>query len=188
MKIITAFLLMLCMSSFATTFDTSLVVFNAKMNIVSFDNSMRTEIDYIGLIKSKCKYQFINSKGFNDIVFFKIIVSYNIENNDEFSKIINLTSPYNYSFIFGYNLLNHKIYRLKGFLTNDFYSLFDFLHSNTNPEVLNSKKIFCNNFFVQDLDLECLYDSNEEFAKKKHIKFSNECVQPAKPIFNGNSW
>lgn len=188
MKGLTVFLLFLCMNSVAKTFDTTLVILNAKMNIASFDNSIRSEVDYLELIKSKCKYEFVKSKGFNDIVFFKIIVSYDVVNNDEFSKIMSRTTPYNYSFLFGYNLINHKIYRLKGFLINDFYSLFDFLHSNTMPEILNSKKTFCNNFFVQDLDLECLYDWNRDFAKKKYINYSSECVHPAKPIFNGSSW
>lgn len=128
-----------------SSFDTANVILNAKMNIVSFENSKKSREEIINIIDSKVKYKVIESKGFsNDIVFFRLVAE-PLNNNDSSNYFHEPLNQYNSSFIFAYNRKNLEIYRLKGFKENDFKTFFNQLNSfldfnNSSSYDLKTKK------------------------------------------------
>ena len=171
-----------------SSFDTANVVFNAKMNIISFDNSNMSREEIISIIDSKVKYKVIKSKGFSkEIVFFRLEAE-PLVNNDSSNYFYDPINQYNSSFIFAYNSKNFKIYRLKGFKENDFKIFFNQMDSFLDFSVsssydLKSRKRFLKTFFVEGIDLGCLFDSLKIKPKK-----SCDCLKPNYPIFNGVVW
>ena len=167
-------------------FDTSQVILNAKMNIIKFNNSERTKEILIGLINSKCNYSFLQARGFNNVVFFSINLSHDTIANNTFSYRVG--NNYDYNFIFGYNIINHTIYKLKGFEINDFGALYNFLKKDNLPDHLEPAKNFIKNFYVDKLDLYCLYAWYKKCLKKKCLLYNRKCVIPAQPIYSGIQW
>lgn len=169
-------------------FDTANVVLNAKMNIISFENSNKTREEIINIIDSKVKCRVIESKGFsNDIVFFRLVAE-PLNNNDSSNYFYEPINQYNSSFIFAYNSKNLEIYRLKGFKENDFKIFFNnlnlFLDLNVSSSCdLKTKKRFLKTFYVEGVDLDCLYESLNSKNKK-----DCSCLKPNDPIFDGVVW
>lgn len=170
------------------SFDTAQMILNAKMNVVSFDNSNKSREEIINIIDSKVKYFTIKSKGFgNHLVFFRLITEplHNCDSNNYFSDPKN---KYDSSFIFAYNSKNHEIYRLKGFNENDFKAFFNHLGSfidfvNSSSFDLTSKKRFLKTFYIEGVDLNCLFDSLK--SKNKSVY---DCKKPNEQLFNGVVW
>lgn len=171
-----------------SSFDTANVILNAKMNIVSFTNSNKSKEEIINIIDSKVKYKMIESKGFsNDIVFFHLVAE-PFNNHDSSNYFYELINQYNSSFIFAYNTKNLEIYRLKGFKENDFKTFYNHLNSFLDMNVsssydLKTKRRFLKTFYIEGVDLECLYDS----LNTKNKEGCN-CLKPNAPIFNGVVW
>ena len=171
-----------------SSFDTANVVLNAKMNIISFDNSNKSREEIINIIDSKVKYKVIKSKGFsNDIVFFRLVAEPLI-NNDSTNYFYEPINQYDSGFIFAYNSKNFQIFRLKGFKENDFKDFFDqldlFLDLNVSSSYdLKTKKRFLKKFYIEGVDLDCLYDSLNKKNKK-----GCSCLKPNDPVFNGVVW
>jgi len=170
------------------SFDTANVILNAKLNIVSFESSNKNREDIINIIDSKVKYKVIESKGFNDyIVFFKLITEpcNKLDSNNFFYEPLN---QFKSDFIFAFNSKNLNIYKLKGFKENDFKLFYNHLNSYLNLNIsssydLETKKRFLKTFYVEGLDLDCLYKSLK-IKKKKDCR----CLQPNDPIFDGVVW
>lgn len=171
-----------------SSFDTANVVLNAKMNIVSFDNSNKSREEIINIIDSKVKYEVIKSKGFsNEIVFFRLEAE-PLFKDDSSNYFYDPINQYNSSFIFAYNSKNFEICRLKGFKENDFKTFFNQMDSFLDFSVsssydLKTRKRFLKTFSIEDIDLGCLYDSLKIKAKK-----SCDCLKPNYHIFNGVVW
>jgi hypothetical protein len=169
-------------------FDTANVVLNAKMNIVSFENSNTSKEEIINIIDSKVKYKVIESKGFSkDIVFFRLVAE-PPNNNDSSNYFYEPINQYNSSFIFAYNSKNLKIYRLKGFKENDFKLFFNHLNSYLDMDEassydLKTKKRFLKTFYITGVDLGCLYKSLNIKQKK-----GCNCLKPNDQIFDGVVW
>jgi len=168
-------------------FDTSNVVLNAKMNIVSFRSSNKSRKEIINIIDSKVRYKVVESKGFSDDIIFFELSAEPIDITDSNNYFYEPINQYNSCFIFAYNSRNMKIYRLKGFKENDFKSFFNQLNSYLDFSVsssydLKNKKRFLKTFYVEGLDLGCLYSS-----LRKNKKGYN-CLKPNAPVFNGVVW
>lgn len=171
-----------------SSFDTANVILNAKMNIVPFENSNKSREEIINIIDSRVKYEVIESKGFSrNIVFFRIVTE-PFNNNDSSNYFYEPLNQYNSSFIFAYNTKSLEIYRLKGFKENDFQTFFNQLDSFLDLNIsssydLKTKKRFLKAFYIEGVDLDCLYDS----LKTKNMK-GYSCRKPNTPVFNGVVW
>jgi hypothetical protein len=171
-----------------SSFDTANVVLNAKMNIVSFESSNKSREEIINIIDSKVKYKVIESKGFsNDVVFFHLVAE-PLNNNDSSNYFFEPINQYNSSFIFAYNSKSLGIYRLKGFKENDFITFFNQLDSFLDLNIsssydLKTKKRFLKAFYIEGVDLDCLYDSLKTKNKKGY-----DCLKLNTPVFNGVVW
>lgn len=171
-----------------SSFDTANVILNAKMNIVSFENSNKSREEIINIVDSRVKYKVIESKGFSkNIVFFRL-VSEPLNSNDSSNYFYEPLNQYNSSFIFAYNTKNLEIYRLKGFKENDFKTFFNQLDSFLDLNIsssydLKTKKRFLKAFYIEGVDLDCLYDSLNAKNKKDY-----NCLKPNTLVFNGVVW
>lgn len=176
------------LSSQHSSFDTATVILNAKMNIIPFENSNKTREEIINVIDSKVKYKLIDSKGFSESIVFFSLVTEPFNSYDSSNYFYEPINQYNSSFIFAYNSNNHQIYRLRGFKENDFNTFFNQLDSFLDLNIsssydLKTKKRFLKIFYIEGVDLDCLYDS----LNKKNKKGYN-CLKPNTPVFNGVVW
>lgn len=171
-----------------SSFDTANVILNAKMNIIPFENSNKSREEIINIIESRVKYKVIESKGFSkNIVFFRLFAE-PLNKNDSSNYFYEPLNQYSSSFIFAYNTKNLEIYRLKGFKENDFKTFFNQLDSFLDLNIssshdLESKKRFLKAFYIEGVDLDCLYDSLNSKNKKGY-----NCLKPNTPVFNGVVW
>lgn len=168
--------------------DTNNIIMNAKFNIINFNKGDRNKDFYIKFIDYKPNYKFLQSKGFFNIVFFQINTNYKdfipndyiyrINSSNDTFKLRNILWFYNYTFIFGYNKTNGDLYKLKGFEKNDFEKIFKIIDNNN---LINDYNFFINNYWIEGLDMECLYKSLK-YNKKNKL----HCITPANEVYNGN--
>lgn len=161
----------------ASVLDTSNLLFNAKMNIIPFKSSYMNMDRLKKILDADCSFKFINSKGFDSVVFFQISISRN--SKDEFS--IYMTQEmllYDYTYIFGYDYLLKKLLLLKGFYSNDFNRLYTIAEMYSHKNDLSTAKDFCKNHYVEGLDLFCLYQYYFNESNKVKKTSSYECLTP----------
>ncbi len=179
-------------------FDTARVVLNAKMNLISFvamssSNDASFSKDYLkGFIDYPIKYSFVSSKGFgNEIVFFKIHAKEVIDTtnkiyvNDSTYTCYEYFGNIDYSFIFGYNLITNEIYRLNGFKEIDFYRLYRYLvikSFGSEARVLKSRKRMAKHFWIEGLDINCLYTFRKS-PKDRRTQKRHKCLSVAHYIY-----
>lgn len=111
----------------------------------------------------------LNSKGFNNVIFYKI------------TNII-IPNELEHEFIVAFQTDSNKYYRLKGFVNNDFYYLFKFetridSESPTNLISKRNKQYFLRNHYIEELDLDCLV---KYINSKEH--WSIPCLSPLNKI------
>ena len=177
---------------FSQRIDTLELIHNAKLYIMMYERELNerrtTDCNCIKrFIEIIPEYKFLKSKGFGkDIVFFEIratehtdTVSYRMndelmwkEKNDKWMYQCKFFHGLDYSFIFASN--GSGLYRLNGFSENDFTRLYSLIKSFKSPYYFKSKKRFVEEFYVENLDLGCLYDY---FIKKN--KKNKSCILPA---------
>jgi hypothetical protein len=127
----------------AADFDTSKVLLNAKMNIVPFNRLFVDSAFIAKVIPAKCNFTFLKSNGFDGMVFFKIEI--NFDSIDQFSQIMTRNiSVYDYTYYFGYRIIDEEFLLLKGFEKNDFRKLYNWAKTTTPlPEDFETKQGFC---------------------------------------------
>ncbi|MEO9257295.1 MAG: hypothetical protein ABI207_02870 [Crocinitomicaceae bacterium] len=161
------------------------------MNLLEFDNSLKSSFYIESYLEYTPEYEFIKSSGFDSsFIFFKILARPYFDKSKSDTINGNISNPVyfgnlNYDFIFGYCSLNNKLYRLKGMKQNDFDELFSYISKSPIYIKSNFKSIskFSAFFQVEGLDLKCLYIS----LHKQNTK-NCDCLKKAKPIYNGISW
>jgi len=158
--------------------DSSLMILKAKVCLLEFLN-YKSKTAIFEFIIEPLSYKLLNSKGFSKhIYFFEIPLS--------FLQKKNLIYIYDYSFILAYNARTETIYRLKGFRLNDFPKFLSDTKNGNNIDYytasakdLQSANKFAKSFFIEGLDMKCLYKSAISVTKHK-LKFS--CLRPAEEI------
>jgi hypothetical protein len=115
----------------------------------------------------------LKSKGFNNVIFYKII------------NII-IQNELEHEYIVAFQTDSKKYFRLKGFVNNDFYYLFKFetrldSENPTNLISKKSKKYFLKNHEIEELDLHCLV---KHINSKEH--WSIPCLSPMNKILIDN--
>jgi hypothetical protein len=127
------------------------------------------KIDSIIYKTDLLKIKKIASKGFYNVDFYKIVFKTEFEGFQE-------------EYIIGYQKEGKNFFKLKGFLNNDFYYLYKFesrinSKSPINLESKKNKRLFLENHFIEELDLECLI---------KHLKDKENwkipCLNPSQKI------
>lgn len=171
-----------CSGLLAADFDTCRVLLNAKLNIIPFSQCSVDSFFLQKVIRSDCKYRFLESKGFGDIVFFEVDI--NRSNIDSFSQYMTEgLNLYHYTYCFGYKQNIDQLMLLRGFFSNDFRMLYNFASTvYAYAGDCETKSGFCKTHFVEGLDLECLYEYH--FLKKKKLTTISkyECMKPNKVI------
>lgn len=128
----------------------------------------------------------LKSKGFRDIIFFSITTKAKSDtlfvNNSWENRNEVIISDFNYTYIFGYNVVNNTLYKLSGFKDNDFLELFmslkDFKDYNLSDNDYKKYRKFKNKFYIEGLDIDCLYKS---MAHHKGDYYS--CCKPPSSIY-----
>lgn len=145
--------------------DTNLMTLKAKIKIIEHIDLIENEEQICAFISKPITYKLLQSKGFsNNIIFFEIHLDI-----DSFNAFM-----INYNFIFAFNTKTEEIYRLKGFEQNDFSAFFTNLkydnidYSNANVSDLKTSKRFTKAFYVEGLDLQCLFETMKQPKKRPH--------------------
>jgi hypothetical protein len=154
--------------------DSSDISYSIKFMILqgSFKTINKDIINTIDSIINKTnrlEIKKIESKGFNNIDFYK--VTYKSSNYKHKSE-----------YIIGYNADGNTYFRLKGFLNNDFYYLFKFevrIDSEYPANLISrkNKKDFLKNHYIEEIDLNCLV---EHINSKEH--WTIPCLTPINKI------
>jgi hypothetical protein len=180
-------------------FDTARVILTAKINLIDYatmsvDNDVSFDKEnLLSYINIPLEYEFLDSKGFDEnVVFFKIKAHKIVDTankiwvNDSTYQLYNFFANVNYDFIFGYNLITNELYRLKGLPRNDFYRLYKFLlirSSFSMRKILRSKRKFVSYFWVDGLDMKCLYEVRTLRKFERKMPHKKDCIRPAQYIF-----
>ena len=155
--------------------DTNLMTLKAKIKLVEHIDLIKNEEQICSFLSRPITYKLLQSQGFSDnIIFFEIHLD--IDSFDAFMI--------NYNFIFAFNAKTEEIYRLKGFEQNDFYTFFislkydniDYSHANVSD--LKTSKKFTHAFYVEGLDLQCLFESMKPPKKRPH------CQEVPRKLYN----
>jgi hypothetical protein len=163
--------------TFSQSIDTAKVILNAKLHIMMHDNFINDYSYIMRFIEFTPKYRFLESTGFDSkFVFFEIhaiphsdTLLFVDSTNNKLRYSYRFFANLNHRFIFGYHIGGNKLYKLNGFYENDFLDLYNIIRNyifiaSYDLKSFSSKKRFLERFYIQDLDLECLYDY---FIKKK---------------------
>ena len=163
---------------------------SVKLNVVQFNNRLFNKNEYIKMFSiinndKLCKIEELKSKGFSDIIFYKvdypdsfidIILKLDLKRLDT-EKIQDIIKWYNTEeFILAYNIKSEKVYKLKGFNINDYGDLVTEYWINLSDDdrkIFKNKKKFLENYYVEDLDLKCLYSCSKKRNNKKC-----KCMKP----------
>jgi hypothetical protein len=145
------------------------VEYFAKLETLRFSNRhgflpKRTIFNLDSLLHSdNFKTRFLNKKGFSTFSFIEVAYA---EDDLMQTAILSRDPQINqfYQFILGYDHINHKFYRLKGFLQNEFklfLSEVKIYYALRNRRVLTDKQ-FLSDFEVDELDFECLMKAHKK--------------------------
>lgn len=167
----------ICTHAQGQDIDTSLMLFKAKVCLLEY-STIHTNVEVTQYFNRELPYKILGSKGFSKkLTFFEVPI--------RIDSTVNYKFIYDYSFIFAYNNVSDKIYRLKGFHNNEFDLFFrdlldvgniDFYDSSTDD--LSTVKRFVRTFEVENLDLKCLYKS---MKKRKAVP---DCICPARRLLD----
>lgn len=156
------------------------------MLLLEFEKSIKEEQFFRDFLETKPTLRFYETEGIENIIFFSLdFISFNdryFSKADSINKrsiSIQYFDSLIFKPIFCFNLKTNDIYRLKGFLRNDFYQFYEalqsqYLRTGIKLNQLN-KDIDRGAIFVQGLDLKCL---------KKSLKYRRkepDCMES--PIF-----
>jgi hypothetical protein len=180
---------------FSQSNDSLSKILIAKMYIMMYEHEQggarEMTYDYIKrFLDFVPEYKILKSKGFGgDFTFFEIQATQT--QDSVYSKIVHdsinkRTLYYNRVFFEG---LDHSFifvcgvtgfYKLKGFPENDFARFYSdvkryYKREYNDSYYFKSKKRFLENFYIENVDLECLYD----YCIKKRTR-NKSCVQPAR--------
>jgi hypothetical protein len=148
--------------------DTLDIVTNAKMFFLNQDNCFYTVSQVLYFLNDTSNYAILNSKGFDDeLAFIKIKTRGNFEavRNGIIPDSVYQKNkvPFSCDYILGCKLHDKQFFRLKGFVANDFKLIFKKKYKQ------KEKEIFLNMFWINELDLSCLFDSFFLNMKSKQI-------------------
>lgn len=168
-------------------FDTSKLILNAKMNIVPFNGAFIDEDFLYKILHSSSNIKHLKSKGFRDIFFFSLEI--NSDSTDSFGELMtdNLHLN-NYVYYFGYNTKSGELLLLKGFLRNDFRQLLTYAETtNFDTRDFKTTKEFSNAYYVEGLDMSCLYNYYQEEIMRRRKILKYDCIRPNSSV-NANAW
>lgn len=118
-------------------------------------------------LKVGLEYETLKQKGFRHIDFFAISPS--IDTKGIPSDSLPLVASNCDEYVVAIDRWSLNVYRLKGFRGNDFYKLIRLLE-NRDYFDLGRKRRFVNRYYVERLDLGCLFDAYKanSFDRKKY--------------------
>ena len=164
--------LFLQLQSNAQGLDTNLMLLKAKVCLLEYAN-IHSQAEIFHFFEAPISFRLLKSKGFSEHIFF-VEVPVSLDSTTDYIFL------YNYNFIFAFNSKNQKMYRLKGFFYNEFDSFIEDASFANNidylvaePRDLSSLKKFTQSFYIEGLNMKCLYKS------LKKIKKRPECIVPA---------
>lgn len=154
----------------SNSIDTNKLFFICRYALISedfLDNSFLSEDSLINRIKYKnnfkvdCKILNSSGKGFSNFIFISANNPIEIPSKEHILAI---------------NLINNKVYRISGFNNNDFGQLYwdNFVLYLGNYDVkqktkyLKNKQYYIDNYHIDNLDMEILYD--QQIRDKKYYK------------------
>jgi hypothetical protein len=177
MKFIIIFILFSFSFSYSqenTKVDTVKIYYSLKFKVLdtyskTTDKNRLKIIDSIITKTNLVVVKQLKSKGFNNVIFYKI------------TNII-IPQELEHEYIVAFQTDNNKYFRIKGFVNNDFYYLFKFetridSESPTNLITKKSKKNFLKNHYIEEIDLDCLV---KYINSKEH--WSIPCLNPSNKI------
>jgi len=155
------------------TITNSDIVTNAKIFFLNQDTSFYTYSQTLHFLNDTGNYELLYSKGFGEqLVFIKIKIRGNFEaiRKEKIADSIYEKNrvPFSCDYIIACKLNGKKYYRLKGFTSNDFLQLFTMSYKK------NDRASFLNQFWIDELDLACLFDN---FFMRKKSGGTPNCLQ-----------
>ncbi|HMO63585.1 MAG TPA: hypothetical protein PKC30_16955 [Saprospiraceae bacterium] len=149
------------------------IVTNAKIFFLNQDTSFYTNSQALYFLNDTSNYELLSSKGFGkELVFIKIKIRGNFEaiRKEKIADSLYEKNrvPFSCDYIIACKLKGKKYYRLKGFASNDFLQLFTVSYKK------NDRAFFLNRFWIDELDLACLFDS---YFMKRKSTVATSCLQ-----------
>lgn len=149
------------------------IITNVKIFFLNQDTSFYTNSQALNFLNDTNNYEVLSSKGFSDgLVFIKVKIRGNFEavRREKIADSLYEKNrvPLSCDYIIACKLKEKKFYRLKGFAANDFLKLFAKSYKK------NDKVSFLNQFWVNELDLACLFDN---YFLKRKSESTLDCLQ-----------
>lgn len=152
--------------------DTALVLKHLKIRLlIELDLGLLQETTLNDFFKRELNATILKSKGFENIIFFKISSqTLAVDTIKDSKKIVTYTTPACLKngeecyFVYAFNKNNNGFYRLKGTKGNDFLNLYNSMEqwqywkisAKINESTINQ---FTKDYWVDGLDLACLLRS-----------------------------
>lgn len=149
------------------------VVTNAKIFFLHQDSSFFSASQALNFLKDTGNYEILSSRGFGEeIVFIKLKIRGNFETIRKEriadSLYVKNRVPFSCDYIIACKVNEKKYYRVKGFASNDFILLFPASFRKRD------RASFLNQFWVQELDMACLFDA---LSRRRKASGVPECLQ-----------
>ena len=150
--------------------DSAYLMLHLKTHLLPYMNNLRQYEQVERFFSDTLEYRVLTQRGFSEnIVFVEVHLAYDKKTHHQFAMDSYL--------IVAYDAVAKSLFRLKGFRVNDFSSFFNDVRFSRY--VLRAERRFLNQFFVENLDLKCLYRQNKRMQKKN----TSPCLKPARGIF-----
>lgn len=162
--------------------DTTKLLYSAKLQILESESAEFNQKN-ITVFLEKQQTSFLKSKGFSDVYFILIKnrASYfdsifTEKHKEDFKKNLRFHAC---NYVLSYNCRTGLYYKLKGFRNNDFEAFInDMIRTNNIMDfTIENKDVFMYSYYVEDLDLSCLWEYY--FGKRKKRK-EYDCVKSCK--------
>jgi hypothetical protein len=165
------------------------IFFTAKMNVIDYNTYVFSEktTSKLSLILSDSRYceaDTLSNKGFRDVLFIKVRFAdgnfeqliEQIENDGKLSDE-GIGEVYAFDFVLAYSYQRNRFYKLKGFVYNEFDLFYShYILSSSNIERQKIKDDWLEHYFVEGLDINCLYSS---MKRKKKPLDKYPCLRPS---------
>lgn len=171
-------------SLFAQRFDTTTVILRAKIPIMEYA-SFETSDQTFAFLQEPTPFRVLSFSGFSDYwFFFAITIEWEPQKNNHFYL-------HKTDFTFAFHKKSKILYKIKGFSNNDTIKFFEALYgaggidiTKANHKYLTSKKLFSRSFFIEGVDMKCLFLQQKYWLKQRKKMAKLRCDTTARQLLD----
>lgn len=168
---IACFILWVSTSLFSQGLDTNAIIANSKVKFLAQETSNAfDEIDLCNWHNCNLHFQFLEIRGINKMVFFKLFFD-SISIGDT-SCLSNFFLDFKGEAVFAYDIPTNNIFFVSNDDVEDWGRFLSFFKSRVDRYALKHRKIFLHDVYIEDADMKILFkEVNNNVSQRRKFAF-----------------